>query len=406
MKQTDSHVSRVSTARCGDYALASVRGAVRACVEALPGLQKLFERSHSVLLKPNLLSSRRGPEHHVNTHPAVVRAVAELLRGEFGCEVAIGDSCGSLVPAATARAITISGMDEVARVVGASVYNVDVQPRHRVPQPDAAIYKAVPLPANLDQFDLIVSLPKLKTHNLTCITCAVKNMLGLVPGAGKKAAHMLAPSRSEFATLLCDLYALVHPGAAIVDGIVGMEGRGPGNGDLRQVGMVAASLDGAALDSVCAQVMGMDPMRIPLLAQCEQRALGRVRPAAIEVLGEPPEAFNLPDFKKPPAYLKGTLLDAVPGWLSRGLLKVFCGVRAEIDQSRCRLCGECARNCPSGAIVQDSKTGRYRVLGWKCIGCFCCDEVCAFGAVRIERSPLRQAVRGTLRLLRPRKAST
>ena len=157
----------VSTARCIAYNAPQVRKAVRQCVEALPDMQELLGGGKSVLLKPNLLSTRYGPENHINTHPAVVFALAELLIQEFGCAVAIGDSCGSLTHGSTAKAITVSRMDQVAATIGARIYNVDTQPRHVVHFKEGRVYREIPLPSNLDQFDLIISVAKLKTHSLT-----------------------------------------------------------------------------------------------------------------------------------------------------------------------------------------------------------------------------------------------
>ncbi len=381
----------VATARCISYDLSRVRGAVERCVDSLPELQHLFARSRSVLLKPNLLSSRRGPEHHVNTHPAVVQALAELLTTEFECDVAIGDSCGTLTAGSTAAAIRNSQMDRVAELTGARIYNVDAQPRHVVPFGEGRVYTAIPLPSNLQQFDLIVSVAKVKTHNLTYVTGPVKNLLGLVPGAAKKQAHLLAPRVDEFATLLCDLYALVRPGAAFADGIVGMEGNGPNNGKPRRLELIGASCDAVALDSFCAQVMGFDPMAIPLLAECHERGLGMANPGGIAVRGEPAAAFAPGDFARPRTYALGALLRLVPKWLFRTGFGAFAARHASIDQGKCSRCGECERNCPSGAISFDESSQRYRVDARKCIACYCCDEVCPSDAILIRGAWLQRA---------------
>jgi len=380
----------VGTARCLSYNLGSVRKAIRLCVEELPDMQEVFRGAHSVLLKPNLLSSTRDPEAHINTHPAVVQALAELLKEEFNCEVAIGDSTGSLGEGSTARAIENSQMDRAAQAAGATIYNVDTQPRHVLRFPAGRIFKDIPLPSNLDQFDLIVSVSKLKTHTLTYVTGPVKNMFGLVPGAGKKQAHLLAPRLEEFSTVLCDLYALLHPRAAFVDGVIGMEGRGPASGALRHVELIAASCDPVALDSFCAKVMGFDPLSIPLLAQCHERNLGVAAPGGIVVRGEPVSAFAPKNFAKPPTDGQAAITRVLPRWLFRGVLKAISSRYADIDQGRCRRCGECARNCPSQAIAFDERTRRYSVNRRRCIACHCCTEVCPSDAVRMQSAWLRR----------------
>lgn len=383
----------VATARCASYRLEEVRAAVRRCVEALPALQERFRAARSVLLKPNLLSSTRPPEQHVNTHPSVVQALAELLAGDYGCEVAVGDSCGTLTPGSTARALTNSRMDQVCRETGARLYNVDRQPRCAVAFERGRVCKEVPLPSNLSEFDLIVSVSKLKTHSLTGVTGPVKNLFGLLPGAAKKQAHLSAPRVAEFVELLCDVYELIGSVAALVDGIVGMEGRGPANGALRPVGLVAASADAVALDSFCARVMGFEPLEVPLLACCARRGLGAVAEEDIPVAGEPASAFAPPDYARPATYARELALRALPRWLSRGLFSAFTSRYAHVNQDRCRRCGECARNCPSKAISVDDATGRCTVVRRRCISCYCCAEVCPADAIDIRDTWPRRALR-------------
>jgi uncharacterized protein (DUF362 family)/ferredoxin len=380
--------TRIASLRCTSYDVPKVREAVRRCVEALPELQARLGVADNVLLKPNLLSSTRTPDRHVNTHPSLVLALAELLIGEFGCRVAVGDSCGTLTQGSTALALRNSGIEEVCRQTGARLYNVDAQPRHVRRFERGVVYKNIPLPENLNGFDLIVSVSKLKTHSLTGVTGPVKNLFGLVPGAAKKRAHMLAPRADEFAALLCDLYDAIRPGAAFVDGIVGMEGQGPAGGALKRVGLVAASTDAVALDSFCAQVMGFDPMKVPLLAKCHARALGVAKPEGIWVEGEPAQAFAPDGFAKPPTHAARLALRAAPRWLSRVLLDAFTSRHADIDQTLCIRCGECARNCPSGAISLIEPAGTYGVDRRRCISCYCCAEACPADAIELRPRPV------------------
>jgi len=391
-----SREALVGTARSISYSMGAVRRAVRLCVQELPDMQELFSSAQSVLLKPNLLSSTRGPEAHVNTHPNLVRALAEVLVSEFECEVAIGDSCGTLRAGSTAEALRVSQMDQVAEAVGARLYNVDAQPRHVVPVNDGRVLKEITLPTNLGDFDLIVSVAKLKTHMLTLMTGAVKNVLGLVPGEAKKRCHVLAPRPTEFAALLGDLFGLIRPGAAFMDAIIGMEGAGPANGDLRHVELVAASCDAVALDSFCAQVIGLSPLSVPLLAQCHDRGLGIAVPADIVVRGEPASAFAPQKFAMPGTYGYGMPAQVMPRWMVRQALRRFGMLHASINQQKCERCGECAKNCPSHAIHYDKRSERFHVNRDECISCYCCAEVCPADAIEV-RSPWAKRVLDKLR---------
>jgi uncharacterized protein (DUF362 family)/Pyruvate/2-oxoacid:ferredoxin oxidoreductase delta subunit len=384
--------SIVANAPCTTYNKREVKKALDECIAALPDFQNRLAKSRRVLLKPNLLSSTRTPEAHVNTHPAVTMCVTELLIHDFGCEVWIGDSCGSLTLHSTARAIENSGINEIAKITGAKVYNVDARPREVARVADARIYRQIPLPGDLNRFDTIISLPKLKTHHLTYITAAVKNLLGLVPGAGKKQAHLIAPRGEEFASLLCDLYAFLQPDAAIVDAIVSMDGKGPNNGHLQETGMIAASTDCVALDSFCARVLDMDPVKIPLLKECSARGLGNVEEGNIEIRGKGAEFYRPTMVMHPPAYKNNLLLRFLPRFVFRIFFGALCGHRAYISQHKCKKCGECARNCPSNAIFQQTSDGRFYVDQNKCFGCYCCDEVCPWDAIEMRSMPLRRTL--------------
>ncbi|MEF8788224.1 MAG: DUF362 domain-containing protein [Planctomycetota bacterium] len=388
-------MSRVCTQQCTSYDLHDVRRAVSGALRSLPSARDALREADSVLLKPNLLSSSAVPGDAVNTHPAVVRALAEIAVSDYQCRASIGDSCGSLSPSSTADAIQNSRMDTVARAVGAELYNVDTQSRREVDF-DGRVLARADMPSTLDEFDTVVSVPKLKTHHLTYLTLAVKNLLGLLPGAWKKRAHLMAPTGTEMAELLCDVYEYVRPDVCLVDGVVGMEGNGPNNGSPRRLNYIGASADGVALDSVSARIMDMEPAEVPLLQACRRRSLGETEMDRIEVAGDGLEPFRRRDFAKPPAYRNALVLRLLPRSVFHFVFEQMSTVYASVDQEACRRCGECARNCPSGAIEWDSGANRYHVERDRCISCYCCDEVCPYDAIRMVGTPLRRALERTV----------
>jgi ferredoxin len=157
--------------------------------------------------------------------------------------------------------------------------------------------------------------------------------------------------------------------------------------------LIAASCDAVALDSVAAQVMGFEPMKIPLLAECARRGLGAVEPGDIDVIGEPAEAFAVPDFARPTSITSALVLQLMPRWLFGTVFEALVTKRAHIDQGRCIRCGECEKNCPSHAISHSGGRSQYRVNRRLCISCFCCGEVCPADAVSLRGTWLRRAVR-------------
>jgi uncharacterized protein (DUF362 family) len=208
--------ARVAVTPCGNYDIERVRRAVRESLAQLPEAERLLTPGRKVLLKPNLLSSNKGPEQPVNTHPAVVRAVAEFLI-ERGCKVSIGDSCGSVRPGATDKALLTSGLTAIAADTGAKIINFDRAPCQRLGSgkfPEIMITNAV------KDAEVIINLPKLKTHGLTFLTGAVKNLYGTIPGKGKKTGHVMAPKPAALAEILVDLLAAIRPQLTIMDAII------------------------------------------------------------------------------------------------------------------------------------------------------------------------------------------
>jgi uncharacterized protein (DUF362 family) len=148
------------------------------------------------------------------------------------------------------------------------------------------------LPVALLEADLVVTMPKLKTHHWAAVTCSMKNLFGVVPGAvygwPKNVLHVRGIDQA-----IVDLAATVQPRLAIVDGIVGMEGDGPIMGRARHAGVIAMGTDPVAVDATCARLMRLDPARIPYLAMAG-RFLGHLDEARIEQRGEPLARFAAP----------------------------------------------------------------------------------------------------------------
>lgn len=379
----------VSITCCQDYDPPQVYQAVKTSLEQVDGVHKLLSNGKKkVLLKPNLLSASLGPEHAVNTHPAVVRALVDFFQKEGGAEVYIGDSCGSLRSSSTNKAFKVTRLDEVTQETGAKWVNFDQNKPIEITKNNGAVLPTFKMASIVKDVDLIVSLPKLKTHGLTKYTGALKNTLGVIPANGKKNVHVQAPKPSTFARALIDVYEEVKPHLTVMDAIMGMEGNGPNAGEPRKVGLIMASTDGVALDAIASTVIGYEPMAIPTIRYAYERELGIAELDRISVLGVEIREVAVPDFKKPSSAAQDFAMQYLPGAVFAKLFDMTTSVTSSVYEPNCTRCYACVRNCPAGAM--STVEGRVVVDKNKCIGCFCCDEVCDYKAIEMQRSTLGQ----------------
>ncbi|GAH75711.1 unnamed protein product, partial [marine sediment metagenome] len=214
--------------------------------------------------------------------------------------------------------------------------------------------------------DYIINVPKFKTHNLTTITGAIKNMFGIIPGGKKAQLHTLNRSINEFAELLVDIYQIRVPDLNIMDAIIGMEGAGPTNGKIRIINKIISSENGISLDSVMAAMMGLKPDTIELLQVAKKRNLGKIDISNITINGE---LEVISGFKTPNnGFLQRIRKKVVPHIFS------FAAVIPIVDHNKCKICKKCIEVCPVSAMNLTNKFPEADRK--KCISCFCCDEHC------------------------------
>jgi uncharacterized protein (DUF362 family) len=369
MKITESKVAIV---RCPGYDQDLVDEAVAQAVELAGNAERFIKKGDTVLLKVNLLIPK-APEFGVTTHPSVAAALAKLA---FRCgagEVLIGDS--SMWQ--TGRALKICGMEQAAADTGAKAVNLETAKSKKMPIGNAKILKEVIISQTVLDADVVFSVSKLKAHELTLFTGAVKNMFGAIPGRTKSNMHKLARSVPDFCDLLIDLYSKVTPDFCLMDGIESIEGSAGMGGRTKKLGVVLASDNGFALDTVAAKIIGCRAGELPLNKAARLRGIIGTRMSEINVVGESISTVRNTRFKKPSFISRFSM--------SRSEFNpVVWGKQLPVaNESKCVKCGICADVCPVGAIAMRD----YPVFDHnKCMQCFCCREGCREGAVELKES--------------------
>lgn len=363
-------------ARSAGYDEADVRGFVFEALGSLLG--DGCRPGCRVLIKPNFLCPA-PPERAMLTHPRVLRAAAEFCL-DRGADVLIADSpaMGTFERVMSEGGFreALDGLDVECRPFR-ETKTVDVGPPfHRIELATDAL-----------EADLVINLPKLKTHTQMLLTLGVKNLFGCVVGMRKPEWHFRAGiDRERFADVLFRVAAAVRPAATILDAILCMEGQGPGKGGTpKTLGMLMASDDAVALDIAVCRMLGLEPDR--LFTTRAARTHGAV-PEEIEVVGGLPEVrgFQLPEI---------TPLVFGPKPLHR-FMRRHLVQRPAADERLCRLCGACWRYCPARAIAPEK--GGLCFDYDRCIRCYCCLEVCPHGALRAKETAIGRAARKMLKM--------
>ena len=342
------------------------------CRQAIDRAFELFPQDlagKKVVIKPNVLRTSRAEEHIV-TNPAILRAVIEKVETLSPAEIIVGDNPGLFNYGDNENCFEQTGLMAAAKGyyknLGDSSQHLKFNPDY---MPEIGVSK------DIMEADVLISLPKFKTHGLTGMTAAIKNSYGILPGAQKARLHHLAGTPERFHEVVVEVFRLRVPDLFIMDAVVGMEGNGPASPELRKIGLLLAADNAVALDAVVARMMGLDPGRLRFLQQAKTFGLGDFDAQLIEIEGE----FKVLDnFKLPP--LGG---DAIMGNPTiQQLMSAKAQVKPTADPELCTACGSCIDHCPVTALsmaktvpVVDKDT---------CIACFCCQEICPEKAISLN----------------------
>lgn len=357
-----------------------VMASLRRALEPFGGMGGIVKAGDRVLLKANLLAPSR-PEEAVTTHPAILRAVIRLVKECGASRILVGDGPGV---GDTAENMRICGLQTVCDEEGAETAVFRETAVYE--NPENSIGKFLELTAHLKETDVVITLPKLKTHVQFGYTGALKNQYGLIPGSKKGEYHFRLQNRDRLADLMVDINRTAKVRLAVLDAIVGMEGPGPHGGSPRKIGALVVGTDLCAVDVVGCSLIGIPPQEYPLLQAAKRADFGATSLQEVEIQGDDLERLRVPDFKLVKTPINILKILPLPQWMLRWIRNQVAPT-PYIQKDKCIKCLKCHKGCPVKPAAIDprqyEKTGGVRRDD--CIRCYCCHEFCPVDAIQLRK---------------------
>jgi len=332
------------------------------------GFDEMMHKGMNVVLKPNLLAKKK-PDEAVTTHPLFIKAVAKKVIS-LGADCTLCDSLPANYTKSALESYYVYNELKPLEEIGLK-FNYDVSFEYA--NINGKLLHGCDIISPILNADLVINLPKIKTHTLMNLTCAAKNMFGILPGLRKAEMHSRFPDYQDFANAMIDISLSVKNQISIADGITALEGNGPNAGSPRQLGIIAASKNQFELDYVVSKIIGLDEVNAYTVSESIKRNL--IDPSNLQIIGEKIENVKVSDFK-------------FPNNMSRGAVKLafkftkYFRPYPVFNKDKCKLCKMCIERCPRGALY--IKNGRVKLIKKKCIRCFCCQEHCNYKAIDIK----------------------
>lgn len=372
---------KVALLKCHEYDLDLLKEKIRASLFLIDAYDKI-KANAKVFIKLNLV----GPFHPdlgITTHPTFVKAVIQIVK-EKTSNILIGDN-----PATKDLIYTLKKTGIYDVIKEENIQIVNNKELVTINNSQYKIYQSFNVSKEMIDVDIMINLPKLKTHAFAYMTGAEKNLFGLIYGLSKASWHVKAANPLQFGEAINDLYGavlehfesrqIIH----ICDGILGLEGEGPGTSGIpKKANAILASLDAISLDRVACELVQLNYKLQFINTIGNERKLGVGDINKITIVGDKISDFDV-KFLAP----KDSL-----GILGLKIIKIkgFRNLILEhpkIDHHKCIKCGECAHICPPKAM--QIKTKQYPTVKTSvCIRCWCCSEVCPQEAIYKSKRPL------------------
>ena len=285
-------IPTVTLTQCSDYSKPEIAEAIEKHFSLLGGLDKFVKPGDTILLKPNFIAPK-SRHHATQTDPAIIIETARMLK-DFGARPFVGDSPAWSNVYACVKALKLQ---EPLRKLSVPVMQLDKPRQCRI----GAAKIPVGISSHALDADVIINLPKFKSHQQLVATFAVKNMFGCVSGKRKALWHFQkGKNADDFCRLLIEIYQYLNPALTIIDAVIAMDGPGPINGRARPLGWLIGGTDPIACETICAGLVGIEPHNLPMIKTARQLGFGCSNPADIEISGDdfPQEVctdFQLPE---------------------------------------------------------------------------------------------------------------
>ncbi len=370
-------MTKVSLLKCSNYNSSDLLEAINQSFRNI-SFDPADLAGAKVAVKPNLLTAAT-PESGVTTHPEFFHAVIKFIKENKGIPVLVESPAFFHLD----KVLKKCGYEDI--IIKEKIQIADTTKTAVLKNENGKKYKYFHVAEEIVKSDFIFNLPKLKTHSLTYFTGAVKNLFGTIHGLEKSKWHVKTETEREFIFFLLDLYnSFLYSKkdriVSLMDGVIGLEGEGPGkSGKPILAGAVIAGKDAIALDSTAIRVAGLDVAKSALCVEGERRGLGVSATGKIEIIGasliEFDNKFIAPKTK--------SFLGKLP--ISTQFLKNLVIEKPVPDKEKCTLCYQCKTICPAG-VIEKSTDGKIPLYNYeKCIRCYCCMEICPEGAIYLKR---------------------
>ena len=376
--------ARVAVVRCPSYKPEVLSGAVHQSLELVGGLDSfLLHPGSRIFVKINHLSPHAPPDRAICTHPAFVR---EVLRGflERDVRLTVGDD----VNFGRGDEFLTTGFRQICAELGVPLVNLRETGFAKIPL-QGWVLKSVYIARPVLEADLVLNLPKLKTHSFTAFTGAIKNMYGVIPYGLRLDGHRRFLRSDLFSGMLVDVFSGVPRQFTIMDAVIGMEGEGPSSGVPKKIGLIISGADGVAVDAVASSIAGYEPLHVFTTSDAHVRNLGLGDLRSIEVVGDKLEDVQVRDFR-PSSAATGLFRRWLPSFIYAYVSGELI-LTPEVIPAKCTACLECIKICPAETI--SLVRNKVRIEKARCIHCLCCHEVCVHRSIRLKQRAVGRVLR-------------